>query len=229
MDNLYQAPVNNMGIDPLQGFDFECWCQDVASGKIAWFGKFQSLTLSVRNATETYLELGQRVPTYLDGEIQIAWVLEQGLVDMAFIYRTFGVKDISRDQVIGRSPRFQITFDANAAELAQDASIDRNANQILRMGSQKYSLFNDNLYPEGSSTKGRAAVGRYEVLRCKVDSVSLGIMPGRRTAALRWEGVAEGIRYIANESKQEFKTSRVNAGQNSGGFTNIAGTVDLTR
>lgn len=172
--------------------------------------------------------MGQRTPTYLDGEIQIAWVLEQGLVDMAFLYRTFGVKDISRNQVIGRSPRFQITFDANAAELVKDASQDRTANQILRKGSQQYSLFNDSLYPTAGSVKGRAAVGRYEILRCKVDSVSLGIMPGRRVAAVRWEGVAEGIRYIENESKQQFKTARVNAGQNAGGFTEAAGTVDLT-
>lgn len=150
-------------------FDAEIYVQDVASGKIAWFGKFQSLTMSVRNATETYLELGQRIPTYLDGEIQIAWVLEQGLVDMAFIERTFGVRDVAREQYITRSPRFQIVFDANAAELKADASASRSGPQAQRMGSKAYSLLNDSLYPNNSST-GRSAVGRYEILRCKVKS-----------------------------------------------------------
>ncbi len=206
-------------------FDFEVFCQDVASGKIAWFGKFQSLTLSVRNATETYLELGQRIPTYLDGEIQIAWVLEQGLVDMAFVERTFGVRDISRNQMISRSPRFQITFDGNAAELVNVP--DRSDVQTQRMGSTKYSIFNDSLYAGGNGSTGRSAVGRYEILRCKVDSVSLGIMPGRRVAAVRWEGVAEGIRHIPNESVQTFKTQRAAKGQSYGGAVEAFGQTQL--
>jgi len=59
--DMFGAPVNNTGLDPLQGFDFEVWAQDVTSGGVAFFGRFQSLTLSVRDATETYLELGQRI------------------------------------------------------------------------------------------------------------------------------------------------------------------------
>jgi len=215
--DMYGAPVNNAGIDPLQGFDFECWAQDTHTGQVAFFGRFQSLTVSIRDATETYLELGQRIPIYLNGEIQIAWVLEQGLVDMAFIVKTFGIENIRRDQVIARGPRFHIGFDANASDKVSTESqavsptkASLQSNNALRAtgaDSRVNSLFNPNLY------KGKNAAynepqnhGRYEMMRCKVDSVSLGVMPGRRVAAVRWEGVSEGITYHL-DSIQTFKNN----------------------
>jgi hypothetical protein len=230
-DPLYCSPVNNTGIDPLQGFDFEVWSQDVCTGKIAWFGKFQSLTLSVRDATETYLELGQRVPTYLNGEIQVAWVLEQGLVDMAFIYRTFGVKAIRRDQFITRGPRFQISFDANAYEIDADAvanapfgSLNRSSQDAYLRGSEEYSIFSPESY-YGSQVP--TAKGRYDLMRCKVDSVSLGIMPGRRVAAVRWEGVAEGITYVP-QTVQQFKQRKgPNGPAGYGNFLGNQGSVNV--
>lgn len=191
------APVNNCGFDPLSGFDFEVFVQDTFSGQRSFFGKFQSLTLSVRNATETYLELGQRIPKYLDGEIQIAWVLEQGLVDMQFISRTFGAKEITRCQFLTRGPRFHITFDANAAELT-------GAAEDIRYNSERN--FSSGIGTSNEISGSRKERGRYEIQRCKVDSVSLGIMPGRRVAAVRWEGVAEGIKYF-DVSLQEFKNT----------------------
>lgn len=216
--DLYGAPTNNAGIDPIQGFDFECWAQDTVSGRIAFFGRFQSLTVSVRDATETYLELGQRIPIYLNGEIQIAWVLEQGLVDMAFILRTFGIQDVRRDQVIARGPRFHIAFDANAADrVSQETtnSINRTNNSGSRLGNPN-PLFGGASFETGTLSgiggntidlsKAQSA-GRYEMMRCKVDSVSLGVMPGRRVAAVRWEGVSEGITYV-NESLQTFKSGQ---------------------
>ncbi|MBD2201548.1 hypothetical protein H6G33_09335 [Calothrix sp. FACHB-1219] len=227
VSNLYDAPVNNFGLDPLQGYDFETWCQDTSSGKIAWFGKFQSLTLSVRNATETYLELGQRVPIYLDGEIQIAWVLEQGLVDMAFIERTFGTDTITRDSQLTRGPRFQITFDALATRLIiDDASLGQRSNdQINRLGAASILPARVNASKLGTIPANRAASGRYELQRCKPDSVSLGIMPGRRVAAVRWEGVAEGIRYIPNQTVQQAKSNTTTSSENNttGVVNNAAG------
>lgn len=191
--------------------------QDTVTGQIAFFGRFQSLTISIRDATETYLELGQRLPIYLNGEIQIAWVLEQGLVDMKFIVRTFGVDNIRRDQVVARGPRFHIAFDANAADKVRQtatASLELteenaglnsfdNTGATFRQGDAS-PLFT-NYMPSGGPTNS----GRYEMMRCKVDSVSLGIMPGRRVAAVRWEGVSEGISYV-KESLQRFKNSSAN-------------------
>ena len=61
--------VNNAGIDPIQGYDIEVWAQydgnEPSSNNLALFGRFQTITLSIRDATETYLELGERIPTYL--------------------------------------------------------------------------------------------------------------------------------------------------------------------
>lgn len=240
-DSLYCSPVNNTGLDPLQGFDFFVWVQDVCTGKIAWFGLFQSLTLSIRDATETYLELGQRLPIHLNGEIQIAWVLEQGLVDMNFVERAFGTSCLRRDMYITRGPRFQISFDANAQELenfntsSSMGFLNRtNGNGgggggggafgadglIYRQGSDEYFGFPPEAYARrnGSTTAGPTAVGRYDCLRCKLDSISIGIMPGRRVVAVRWEGVAEGICFIST-SVQEFKTERArNGNASAGGF-----------
>lgn len=53
----------------------------------------------------------------------------------------------------------------------------------------------------------------------------MGIMPGRRVIALRWEGVAEGIRHIPNETIQTFKSQRSGS---SGGFVSAAGQTNLT-
>ena len=210
--DIFGAPVNNAGIDPIQGFDFECWAQDTQTGEIAFFGRFQSLTLSIRDATETYLELGQRIPIYLNGEIQIAWVLEQGLLDMAFVVRTFGMKNIARSQVLSRGPRFHISFDADAAGRVDEiGDVKRSrftgAGQNIAAGSNSNIFTTAGQQTLGTSTdefKTAKSEGRYELMRCKVDSVSLGIMPGRRVAAVRWEGVSEGITYLA-ESVQELK------------------------
>lgn len=195
------------------------------TGQVAFFGRFQSLTVSIRDATETYLELGQRIPIYLNGEIQIAWVLEQGLVDMAFIVKTFGIQNIRRDQVIARGPRFHIGFDANAADrISTDAQANSPTKPKLQNGSgvrafgadsRVNGLFGQAQYAvKNGPFAGNPAYnnpqnqGRYEMMRCKVDSVSLGVMPGRRVAAVRWEGVSEGITYHT-DSIQTFKNNTV--------------------
>jgi hypothetical protein len=193
------------------------------------------LTVSIRDATETYLELGQRIPIYLNGEIQIAWVLEQGLVDMAFIVKTFGIQNIRRDQVIARGPRFHIGFDANAADkvstetqnitptkaAVQNGSgirafgADSRVNSLF--GPEQYKLKNSKLNAAGAFNSPQSS-GRYEMMRCKVDSVSLGVMPGRRVAAVRWEGVSEGITYHL-DTIQKFKNKVGNYEGNALGVT----------
>lgn len=235
MTNFHNLSVDNTGLDPLAGFDFEVWTQYADDGTIALIGKFQSLTVSFRNATETYIELGQRVPIYLDGEFQIAWVLEQGLVDTQFAVNTFGGPNIRRDQYIGRSPRFHITFDMNAYELNQAEGTDRqDASSIVRQGSQKAATFNPTTksftgaVASGGLGQGRRkAQGRYELMRCKVDSVSLGAMAGRKIAAVRWEGVAEGYTFH-DGSLQNFKEnpdsrSLVSIGSTTGNTTVTGG------
>jgi len=202
------APVDNAGLDPVQGFDIEVWAQDTVTGAIALFGRFQTITLSVRDATETYLCLGERMPTYLNGEIQIAWVLEQGLVDINFLNRTFGLSSMTRSNHISRGPRFQISFDVSAAELdiwTETGSSGRTQNTNASDLFGTTNTINSDWQFQGGYGGGTTnrlnnvqvpttvrTQGRIELQRCKVDSISMGAMSGRRAAALRWEGVAEG-------------------------------------
>lgn len=226
MLDIYKAPVNNIGLDPIQGFDIAAWMQDSASGQLALFGDFQSITLTIRDSTETYLPLGTRFPVYLNGEIQIAFVIEQGLVDMNFMQRTFGVQNMVREQLVTRGPRFQLTFDANAYELNKNYVdiADKNGtisteinyrtggttfNQIVGGSNGKFAesrLSGSDSNKKVNISQVPLAQGRYELQRCKIDSLSVGIMPGRRVIAQRWEGVAEGIRFIP-ESLQDFRSN----------------------
>lgn len=225
MLDIYKAPVNNVILDPIQGYDIAAWMQDTATGQIALFGDFQSITLTIRDSTETYLPLGTRFPVYLNGEVQIAFVVEQGLVDMNFMQRTFGVQNMTREQLVTRGPRFQLTFDANAYALAesyigqaQDGG-KTNPNLVYRGGATSFNQIVGGSNASFAKNKLRGptngqspiyekavplAQGRYELQRCKIDSLSVGIMPGRRVIAQRWEGVAEGIRFIP-ESLQDFR------------------------
>jgi len=241
MLDIYKAPVNNVILDPIQGFDIAAWLQDSATGAIALFGDFQSITLTIRDSTETYLPLGTRFPVYLNGEVQIAFVIEQGLVDMNFMQRTFGVQNMVREQLVTRGPRFQLTFDANAYELAQNyigqgttapgiqyRGGGTSFNQIV--GGSNASFARNNLTLDPSATNASSGInnqalpitqGRYELQRCKIDSLSVGIMPGRRVIAQRWEGVAEGIRFIP-QSLQDFRSQN---GGRSPAFNAPSGTA----
>jgi hypothetical protein len=199
--------VNNAGIDPIQGYDIEVWAQyeggEPSGDNLALFGRFQTLTLSIRDATETYLELGERLPTYLNGEIQIAWVLEQGLVDLRFLQRTFGVTKMSRSDLLDRSPRFQISFDVNAQGLREGnfTTVGTPYNPRNLISRTSPTLLESN----------RSSKGRIELNRCKVDSVSMGAMAGRRVAALRWEGVAEGWQFVDSEQPDVSLVTGTNA------------------
>ena len=203
--SFFRAPVNNASLDPLQGFDVEVWVTDLFSGKVLDIGQFQSCTLTVRNATETYLPLGQRIPTYLDGEMQIAWVLERGKLSANFMEAWFGTNNINKDQYLTRGPRFQISIDLNAVELQQPIQtkyvIDSKREESKNVDFFSPPSIQSFIDPIERNKTGK---GRLEIVRCKLDSFSEGIMPGRRVIANRWEGVAEGLVY-QEVSAQEFK------------------------
>ena len=190
LNNPFGAVVNNATLDPLAGFDVEVWCTDLATNQILDVGQFQSCTFTIRNATETYLPLGTRMPRYYDGEIQIAWVLERGKLSTDYLNAWFGTSDISADQYLARGPRFQITIDFNAVALANNV----NGRTYVINSQAKES---PNFFKAGNESnfliKQRSAKGQLHLTRCKLDSMSTGIMPGRRIIADRWEGVAEGI------------------------------------
>lgn len=237
--DLYQAPVNNAGFDPIQGFDVDCWVQDTASGQQAIFGKFRTITFSIQDTDEMYIEVGQRIPTYLNGQIQISWVLEQGMLDMDFLTRTFGIRQMAREQFIGRGPRFHISFDAYAPQVEHTlasssdptaAASRTNAQDLARLGGNNVRPYSINVGGTSNALTGGLdnrprPYGRIELMRCKVNSISMGVEAGQRVAALRWVGVAEGY-YVhsgtqAKSFQQESEDSRLGSATNRIGGGNV--------
>jgi len=188
-DILAPPGGDNCRTRPLSGYHFKVGVTRT-NGDAVWFGGFQSLTLSIRNATETYLTLGERIPMFLDGEIQIAWVLEKGMVDGDFLNNVFGITSnyIGRGkcECIPETPRFTISFTSNCKVNYTDSTSEG----FLGISDAEYFDFNN------SNNRGINSRFQINILYCKVDNMSLGLMPGRRVAAERWEGVAEGIRKI---------------------------------
>jgi len=192
---LFGAPVNNAILDPMQGFDADVWVIDQATGQYNLVGRFTSIQLTIRNATEPYLELNQRVPRLLDGEFQFGWVLERGMLDSRVLEQTFGYNAITRELRNNRNARFQISFSVQAPELQ---------NRGRTVTSEVKDNFGQNIIgykPEGSGITSntmhqRLAVGEYLLTFCKVDSFTLGINAGRNVIANRWEGMCEGIEFI---------------------------------
>lgn len=199
--SLFGTPVNNAILDPMQGFDADVWVMDQATGKYNLVGRFTSIQFTVRNATEPYLELNQRVPRLLDGEFQFGWVIERGMLDARVLEQTFGYNAITRELRNNRNVRFQISFSVAAPELETSGKTVANENDSSFGEVATNPSASQNV---GSSFATRSAVGEYLLTFCKVDSFTLGINAGRNVIANRWEGMCEGIEYI--------NRSRVDAG-----------------
>lgn len=199
--SLFGTPVNNAILDPMQGFDADVWVMDQATGKYNLVGRFTSIQFTVRNATEPYLELNQRVPRLLDGEFQFGWVIERGMLDARVLEQTFGYNAITRELRNNRNVRFQISFSVAAPELETSGKTVSNENDSSFGEVATNPSTSQNV---GSSFAIRSAVGEYLLTFCKVDSFTLGINAGRNVIANRWEGMCEGIEYI--------NRSRVDAG-----------------
>jgi hypothetical protein len=201
--SIYGAAVNNAMLDPIQGFDVDVWAADQATGEYRLAGRFTSLQVTVRNATEPYLEFNQRSPRYLDGEFQIGWVLERGMLDSRVLEQTFGFSSITRELRLSRSPRMQIMFEFNAPELDQVSRGGATDNQETRndtagtFGNGELNASslanNQNLSTDDFR---RLASGKYMLSFCKVDSFTFGATAGRSVVANRWEGLAENIEMV---------------------------------
>jgi len=200
VSTVYGAAVNNALLDPIQGFDADVYVVDQATGAYLLVGRFVSIQITIRNATETYLELNQRVPRFLDGEFQIGWVLERGHLDHRVLEYTFGISAINRELRLNRSPRFQITFQILAPELDQDPQGYSGILQTAGAYEQGETVIgNGEIYFARSGAakyNRRRASGQYVLTFCKVDSLSIGAMAGRSVIANRWEGLAEGIEQV---------------------------------
>lgn len=185
--DAFGAAVNNAILDPLQGFDADVWVLDQATGNYNLVGRFTSIQVTIRNATEPYLELNQRVPRLLDGEFQFGWVLERGMLDSRVLEQTFGFNAITRELRNNRNTRFQISFAVNAPEL-ENSGKNLVENQPLTAGPRTT--------PTGDPFSDREATGEYVLTFCKVDSFTMGVNAGRNVIANRWEGMCEGIEFV---------------------------------
>jgi hypothetical protein len=202
---VYGAAVNNALLDPLQGYDADAWVLDQATGRYLMVGRFTSLQITIRNATEPYMEFNQRVPRYLDGEMQIGWVLERGLIDTRILQQVFGISALTRELRLNRMARLQITFEMSADELDNtNQSSDGNRNSMPPDYNEATgTIGNGELFinrgPSGWNPR-RSAKGQLMLTYCKVDSLTLGAMAGRSVIATRLEGLAEGIEEVDRTS-----------------------------
>lgn len=79
-------------------------------------GDYQEAEFSIKEDTEEYLELGERIPAILDGEIKIEGKLKRGHMLLDIIKRIWGQSSLKRGSRIPPSPRFTIIVNINAPE-----------------------------------------------------------------------------------------------------------------
>lgn len=196
--------LNIGGADPIQGYDVGVWVRDAQNpSSQLLLGQFTSIVVTIRNATEAYMEFGQRYPRYLDGEMQIAFVMEKGLLDLNAFQETFGFKRVSRDKRFGRSPRLTVTFTVDPVDAA----------------ALETSPASDPLQNWGGAR--RDATGRFVLEQCKIDSWHFAATAGRQVVATQWQGVAEGFSAIPGDFTTSTDLQTPESGANG---TTIRGT-----
>lgn len=174
--------------DPIQGFDVDVTVNSYApqgsgSGGQLLVGRFTSILVRVVNVTETYLELNQRIPRHLDGEINIVWQCERGMLDTKVLQDTFGFfgqGGIKRDNTrIQRARRFTISF---SVQVADGDFVDEN---MRNYNGQRSS---------------NSSITTYRLDFCKTDTMSFGATSGRNIVANQWQGTAEGITLMTSST-----------------------------
>lgn len=103
---------------------------------------------------------------YIEGETQVAFVLENGAL-------SFDNQELKPNTLLTTSQRFNISFD----------SYKMNFNQKVDLNDLKNRVIGD-------------VKGRYDLIRCKLDIISLGDIINKKVVKLRVEGVADCIKFI---------------------------------
>lgn len=170
-----------LNLDPFQGFDISVSVVSATgaedTGKLE--GSFTGFMCRIVNQTEAYLPLNQRIPRMLDGELIVAWSLEQGMVNEKWVAATYGAnfaKAIAlgrtEGNVIPRQRRFHIKMETKTEHIkGKDIGEEAfNAGDKDTLDSLTMTLF-----------------------YCRVDTGSFGVVAGRRVAASSWQGTAQSI------------------------------------
>lgn len=175
----HYGPEDNAAA-PIQGNDVDVWIENPAGtnvpngdiGQKILLGSFNSIVITIRMSTEPYQTFRQRIAMLLDGDIQIAFVLERGWVDTAVHVQTFGFKRLGRQFRVGRSPRYLITLNVDSrGELPTEF--------------QEWYL--------SKKVAKRVTDGIIQLYRCKMDSLHLAISSGKQVGVNQWQGLAEGM------------------------------------
>jgi hypothetical protein len=180
----------NIGLDPIQGFDVDVTVSTYR-GQSVLVGKFTSILVRVVNVTETYLELNQRIPRHLDGEINIVWQMERGMLNTGVLEESFGF--FGSGGGLGSQGRIS-RYGASGAEGYQRIPRARRFTIAFSVLSNNASDFSDDstaAYNDQYVTK--PATKQYILQMCKVDTLSFGATSGRNIVANQWQGTAEGI------------------------------------
>jgi hypothetical protein len=177
--------ANSNGPAPLQGYDVGVWVTDVGynnrASRAALLGQFTNIVITVRNISDPYMAVGYRQPLYLDGEVQIAFTLEKGLLDIDVFTETFGFDRFERDRRFNRTPRFDITFSMDPVDWNALGEASKEFNEVIM----------------------RKPVGRFVLSSCKIESFHLGASAGKSVIATQWQGIAHGIRAIRSNLTQQ--------------------------
>jgi len=239
--------TDHAGPDPFQGFDVDVWIQRIDlvdkmkdsllkspladshhHGGMVLLGQFQSVSIGIKTTAEAYLEFDSRTPIYMDGEVQIVFRLDKGLVDMGVLQETFGVNVLGRRTSYNVLPRFNITFNINTTSYNYiDDKWESELNGVVSYGQRPYSDLppeNQSLSRAGglldvltnatglSPTRALAPIngeplptfqrhvnGRFVLKSCKVNSFNIDAGAGKQVVATQWLGVAEEIVSLAGD------------------------------
>lgn len=173
--------------DPFQGYDIKVTvtpytAETDANSTTKLGGSFTGFMCRIVNQTEAYLPLNQRIPRMLDGEVIVAWSLEQGAVNDKWVAATYGtefakaMKQGRQATPIPRQRRFKI-------------QMETVTEHIKDLGEEAFR--NDG---GGGETPSNAINTLKLTLNyCRVDTGSFGVVAGRRVAASSWQGTAQSV------------------------------------
>lgn len=183
--SLNAKVLNNGGFDPIQGFDVGIFVKDEGSGQEILLGQFNTIEVLVKIAAEPYKAVGYNMPIYLDGEIQITFTLEKGLLDINVLEETLGFSKFSYKNGYFRTPRLEIRFVVDP--------VDAYALSQPSKGLFEYKDPSHKSTSEGDNARKRMPSGQFVLREAKIEEWGIGARAGRQVVVNQWRGVAQEI------------------------------------
>ncbi|WCK53837.1 hypothetical protein PP175_21345 [Aneurinibacillus sp. Ricciae_BoGa-3] len=110
-----------MSQQPIQGYDVSVTLVGPNGPELV--GEFQECDINIKNDTETYLEMNERISMILDGEITIDGKLKKGWINMDIVQRVYGTPSMQRGVKIPQQPRFTMTTLVDAPQKGLNGQI----------------------------------------------------------------------------------------------------------